>query len=105
MQEERDNMNVETEKEILIEERLRLEEEKIKLSKEMEMFKERMKELYIEDMIQRERIKEKYKQESSRNESRSDYSEVFSSDEEQYRVNEVKEEVVPKRHNRYGQIA
>ena len=70
-------MNVEIEKEILIEERQRLEDEKQRLSEEMEMFKERMKELYIEDMIRRDRERESEETNYLRIESRSDNSEVI----------------------------
>ena len=69
-------MNLEIEKEILVEERLRLETEKLKLSEEMEMFKERMKELYIEDMIRRDRERENKEYDYLRYESRLDSSEV-----------------------------
>ena len=69
-------MNLEIEKEILVEERLRMETEKLRLSEEMEMFKERMKELYIEDMIRRDRERENKEYDYLRYESRLDSSEV-----------------------------
>ena len=77
-QEEIDNMNVEIEKEILIEERIRLEEEKEKMAEEMKLFKDRMKQLYIEDMIKGETEMQESKEQENNDFYLHDFSERSS---------------------------